>query len=103
VPKPFPKEFRDDVVNVARGREAGVTLEQIATDIGVHPITLSKWLRAADVADGVSPARPQISLLSCVSSSVATDCWSRRTRFCAGRLRICRRPICREKALPARE
>jgi transposase len=39
--KPFPKEFRNDVVNVARRREPGVTLEQIATDFGVHPITLS--------------------------------------------------------------
>ena len=55
MPKPFPKEFRDDVVNVARAREPGVTLEQIATDFGVHPITLSKWLRAADVEDGVRP------------------------------------------------
>jgi transposase len=53
--KPFPKEFRDDVVNVARRREPGVTLEQIATDFGVHPITLSKWLRVADVEDGVKP------------------------------------------------
>jgi transposase len=55
VPKQFPKEFRDDVVNVALAREQGVTLEQIATDFGVHPMTLSKWLRAADVEDGVKP------------------------------------------------
>ena len=32
-----------------------------------------------------------------------SSCWSRRTRCCVGRRRICRRPICREKALPARE
>ena len=55
MPKPFPKEFREDVVRVARGRGPGVTLEQIASDFGVHPITLSKWLRAADVEDGVKP------------------------------------------------
>lgn len=55
MPKPFPREFREDVVRVARGRPAGVTLEQIATDFGVHPMTLSKWLRAADVEDGVKP------------------------------------------------
>ena len=55
MPKPFPKEFRDDVVRVARGRGPGVTLDQIATDFGVHPMTLSKWLRAADVEDGVKP------------------------------------------------
>jgi hypothetical protein len=28
VPKPYPKEFREDVVRVARNREPGVTLEQ---------------------------------------------------------------------------
>ena len=26
VPKPYPKEFRDDVVRVARNREPGVTI-----------------------------------------------------------------------------
>ena len=55
MPKPFPKEFREDVVRVARQRGPGVTLEQVATDFGVHPMTLSKWLRTADVADGVKP------------------------------------------------
>jgi len=55
VPKPFPREFRDDVVRVARRREPGVTLEQIATDFGVHPMTLSKWLRQAAVDDGDKP------------------------------------------------
>lgn len=42
MPKPYPKEFRDDVVRVARAREAGVTLAQIATDFGVHEMTLNK-------------------------------------------------------------
>ena len=40
MPRPYPKEFRDDVVRVARNREDGVTIEQIATDFGVHPMTL---------------------------------------------------------------
>ncbi|MCT2588259.1 hypothetical protein [Actinophytocola gossypii] len=39
MPKPYPQEFRDDVVRVARGREPGVTVEQIAKDFGVHPMT----------------------------------------------------------------
>jgi transposase len=55
VSKPYPEEFREDVVRVARSRPAGVTLEQIAADFGVHPMTLSKWLRKADVEDGVKP------------------------------------------------
>jgi transposase-like protein len=52
VPKPYPKEFRDDVMRVARNREPGITLEQIAADFGVHPITLSKWMRRADTDEG---------------------------------------------------
>jgi transposase len=57
VPKPYPQEFRDDVVRVARDREPGVTVEQIAKDFGVHPMTLFKWLRQADTDtdEGVKP------------------------------------------------
>jgi transposase len=55
VPKPYPREFRDDVVRVARNREPGVTLAQVASDFGIHEMTLSKWLRKADVEDGVKP------------------------------------------------
>ena len=55
VPKPYPQEFRDDVVRVARDREPGVTVEQIAKDFGVHPMTLFKWLRQADTDDGSKP------------------------------------------------
>ncbi|GAA2533117.1 transposase [Pilimelia columellifera subsp. columellifera] len=55
MPKPYPREFRDDVVRVARNRDAGVTVEQIAKDFGVHPMTLFKWLRQADVEAGDKP------------------------------------------------
>ena len=51
----YPKEFREDVIRVARDRGPGETLEQIAHDFGVHPVTLSKWLKEADVEDGVKP------------------------------------------------
>lgn len=52
MPKPYPSEFRDDVVRVARNREPGVTIEQIAKDFGVHPMTLPKWMRRADIDEG---------------------------------------------------
>ena len=55
MPKPFPKEFRDDVVRVARSRDPGQTLEQIATDFGISASCLRAWLKAADVEDGVKP------------------------------------------------
>ena len=53
MPKPYPEEFREDVVRVAHNRPEGVTLEQVAADFGVHPMTLSKWLRNAAVEDGM--------------------------------------------------
>ncbi|WP_430792073.1 IS3 family transposase [Actinoplanes sp. G11-F43] len=36
-------------------RDPGVTVEQIAKDFGVHPMTLFKWLRQADTGTGVRP------------------------------------------------
>jgi transposase len=57
VPRPYPREFRDDVVRVARNRDDSVTIEQIAADFGVHPMTLWKWMRQADVDDGAKPGK----------------------------------------------
>lgn len=51
----YPQEFKDDVIRVARDRGPGETLELIAHDFGVHPVTLSKWLKQADIEDGVKP------------------------------------------------
>ncbi|WP_456340932.1 transposase [Streptomyces microflavus] len=51
MPKPYPKEFREDVVRVARNREPGVTLEQVAADFGVHPASLTKWIRRAEAEE----------------------------------------------------
>lgn len=48
VPKPYPEESRDDIVRVARNREFGVTIGQMVKDFGVHPMTLTKWMRNAD-------------------------------------------------------
>jgi len=48
--KAYPKEFRDDVVAVARKGQA--PLSQIAKDFGISEGTLSNWLKKADVEDG---------------------------------------------------
>jgi transposase len=52
MPAPCPQEFRDDVVRVARTREDGVTLAQIANDFGIHEMTPNKWMRRASIEDG---------------------------------------------------
>ncbi|MEP6855474.1 MAG: IS3 family transposase [Pedococcus sp.] len=51
--KAYPKEFRDDVVAVARKGQA--PLSQIAKDFGISEGTLSNWLKRADVQDGHRP------------------------------------------------
>ena len=51
MPKKYPPEFKRDVVMVARRRDASV--EQVAKDFDVSPSSLKRWLRQADVDDGV--------------------------------------------------
>lgn len=58
--KPYPKEFRDDVVRVARNREPGVELSQIAKDFGIHFTTLYSWMKKADVEGGERPGRTAV-------------------------------------------
>ena len=55
MPKPYPREFRDDVVRVARNRESGESLGRIAADFGVSESCLAGWMKAADVEDGARP------------------------------------------------
>jgi transposase-like protein len=50
VPRPHPREFREDVVAVARRGEAPIA--QIAKDFGISESCLRNWLHAAEVADG---------------------------------------------------
>ena len=52
VPKPYPKEFRDDVVRVARNREPGQQLKQIAADFGISESCLRRWMARDDVDSG---------------------------------------------------
>lgn len=53
MPKPYPKEFRDDVVAVARRRDPKTTLKQIAADFGISESSLNNWLAKADREDDI--------------------------------------------------
>ncbi|MGI3782698.1 MAG: transposase [Janthinobacterium lividum] len=53
MPKAHPKEFRDDVVAVARKGQA--PLSEIAKDFGISESCLRNWLSKADVDDGRRP------------------------------------------------
>jgi len=47
MPGPYPQEFREDVVAVARARESRGTLAHIARDFGIADQTLTNWLKQA--------------------------------------------------------
>jgi transposase len=42
MPKPFPREFREDVIRVFRESDSSMT--QVARDFGISESCLSRWL-----------------------------------------------------------
>ncbi|WP_459545790.1 IS3 family transposase [Nocardia sp. X0981] len=53
MPKPYPEEFRRDIVAVARKGE--ISLTQIAKDFGISQSCVKNWLKQADIDDGHRP------------------------------------------------
>ena len=56
-PGPIPASSATTSCGSPATANDGVTIEQIATDFGVHPMTLTKWMRQADVDKGAKPGR----------------------------------------------
>ncbi len=52
MPKPFPKEFRRDVIAVAR--QGDKSIAQIARSFGISESCLNRWLKIADREDGLA-------------------------------------------------
>lgn len=50
MPKPFPDEFRRDVVAVALRKEA--PLSQVARDFGISESCLHRWVKRAEIEQG---------------------------------------------------
>lgn len=55
MPRPYPAEFRARAVALVR---AGKQAKQTAVELGIHPVTLSKWLRQDDIDNGRRPGTP---------------------------------------------
>ena len=51
MPKKFPLEFKRDVVRVAR--RGDLTVNEVAVDFDVSVESVRRWMRQADVDDGV--------------------------------------------------
>lgn len=52
MPKPFPREFRNDVIAVAR--QGGRSRAEVARSFGISESCLGRWLAVADREDGIS-------------------------------------------------
>ena len=52
MPKPFPKEFRDDVIAVAR--QGDRSRAEVARSFGISESCLGRWLKVADQQDGIA-------------------------------------------------
>ncbi|WP_425323825.1 IS3 family transposase [Kocuria salsicia] len=103
MPAPYPQEFRDDVVRVARNREPGQKLAVIAKDFGISESCLTNWMRQADVEDGARPGKTR-------EESTELRDLRRRNRLLEQENEVLRRAAAYlsqanlpEKALPARE
>jgi transposase len=53
VPNPYPREFREDVIRVARNREPGMRIKDIAADFEISESCLQNWLTQTDRDDGI--------------------------------------------------
>ena len=53
MPKPFPKEFRADVIAVAR--QGDQSIAQVARSFGVSESCIARWIKIADREDGKAP------------------------------------------------
>lgn len=51
MPKKFPVEFKRDVVRVAR--RGDLTVAEVAADFDISPESVRRWVRQADIDDGV--------------------------------------------------
>ncbi len=51
MPKKFPPEFKRDVVTVAR--RGDLSVPEVAVDFGVSEESVRRWVRQADIDDGV--------------------------------------------------
>ena len=51
MPKKFPPEFKRDVANVAR--RGDLTIAEVAADFDVSPESVRRWMRQADIDDGI--------------------------------------------------
>lgn len=55
MPRPYPADFRARAIALVG---AGKPQKQTADDLGIHAVTLSKWIKRDDIDHGLRPGVP---------------------------------------------
>jgi transposase-like protein len=71
VPKPFPEEFRRDVIAVARQGDRSIA--QVAESFGVSEFCLARWLRIADREDSLATSTTSTTSTTSSTSTGGSD------------------------------
>jgi len=100
MPKPYPQEFRDDVVAVARKGQA--PLNQIAKDFGISEGCLHGWMKKADVEDGNRPGVSEKQSGEVRELKKRNRLLEQENEVLRRAAAYCPRRTCRENSLPAR-
>jgi transposase-like protein len=80
VPTPCPKEFRRDVVAVAR--QGDQSMAKVAQSFGISASCLARWLRVADREDGSDAAPKTADEVEVRELRRRNKQLEQRTRFC---------------------
>jgi transposase len=81
VPKKFPPEFKRDVVRVAR--RGDLSHAEVAADFDISVESVRRWVRQADVDDGVVDGQTSAEQNELVQLRATSVGWRWRTRSCA--------------------
>jgi transposase len=82
IPKKYPPEFKRDVVTVARRGDLSVA--EVAIDFGVAEESVRRWMRQADVDDGIKDGQTSSEQAEIVQLRRRMRGWRWRTRSCGG-------------------
>jgi transposase len=85
MPKRYPPEFKRDVVHIAR--TSGLTHAQIAEDFGISEHSMQRWLKQANIDDGIVEGTTTSEQDELAALNAATGFSSKRWRFFVGQPR----------------
>ncbi len=87
-------------MNVARNREPGQHLKQIAADFGISESCLTNWMKAARVADEVKPGTTAAENADLPEARKRIRLLEQENEVLRALRPICRRRTCRENDAP---